>query len=120
MTRIATRCFGVTALLSAVVLSSAAFAGDMSMDEKFKQMDTDGDGRISAAEHAAGAQKMFAKMDSNHDGGITAAEMEAGHKMMMKDHSNANGMKHADMKHDDMKPADPMPRDMPKDTDGDN
>ena len=125
MTRRATRCFGVAAVLSTVVLSAAAFAGDRSPDEMFKQMDADGDGRISAAEHAAGASKMFAKMDSNHDGGVTAAEMEAGHKMMMKDHSKADGMKHqdmkhSDMKHDGMKPADPMPKDLPEDTDGGN
>src|SRR5882757_988357 len=46
-------------------------------DTKFKAMDTDGDGRISRAEHAAGAKKMFDAMDANHDGIVTAAEMDA-------------------------------------------
>jgi len=40
-------------------------------------MDANGDGRISRAEHAAGARKMFDKMDANHDGIVTAAEMDA-------------------------------------------
>ena len=56
----------------------------MSAAEKIKEVDTDGDGRLSAAEHAAGSEKMFAKMDTNSDGKITAAEMEAGHDKMMK------------------------------------
>src|SRR6185295_12490502 len=45
-------------------------------------MDTDGDGSISAAEHAAGAKQMFAKMDADGDGIVTAKEMEAAHKDM--------------------------------------
>lgn len=54
-----------------------AFANDA--DNKFKMMDTNGDGSISRAEHAAGAQTMFGKMDANADGIVTAAEMDAGH-----------------------------------------
>jgi Ca2+-binding EF-hand superfamily protein len=54
-----------------------AFAGDG--DAKFKLMDTNGDGSISRAEHAAGAQAMFGKMDANADGIVTVAEMDAGH-----------------------------------------
>ena len=90
MTRIATRGFAATVLLSAVALSGAAFAGDMSAD-KIKKMDTNGDGRLSAAEHEAGARKMFTMMDSNKDGSVTVAEMDASHKMMKKDHSKMKG-----------------------------
>ena len=50
----------------------AAFANDSAT--KFKSMDTDGDGRISRAEHAAGARMMFDKMDTNHDGIVTQQE----------------------------------------------
>ncbi|HEY9252995.1 MAG TPA: hypothetical protein VIP30_00495 [Stenotrophomonas sp.] len=46
-------------------------------EDKFKQMDSNGDGSISSAEHTAGAQKMFTAMDTNKDGSVTAAEMEA-------------------------------------------
>jgi Ca2+-binding EF-hand superfamily protein len=39
----------------------------------------EGDGKVSADEHAAGAKKMFEMMDSDKDGKVTAAEMEASH-----------------------------------------
>jgi Ca2+-binding EF-hand superfamily protein len=58
---------------------------EMSAAEKIKVIDTDGDGKISAAEHAAGSEKMFDKMDANHDGFLSKEEMEEGHKMMKKD-----------------------------------
>lgn len=57
------------------LLSLPAFANDD--DDKFKMMDTNGDGKITRAEHAAGAQAMFGKMDANADGNVTAAEMDA-------------------------------------------
>lgn len=56
----------------------------MSAADKIKEVDTDGDGRLSAAEHAAGSQQMFARMDANSDGKITEAEMQAGHDKAMK------------------------------------
>lgn len=63
----------------ALVALPAAFANKdhLSADEKFNQMDTDGDGQISRAEHAVGAQQMFARMDANHDGIVTFDEMDA-------------------------------------------
>ena len=54
----------------------AAFAGPDG-DKHFKMMDTDGDGKISRAEHAAVAKQMFDQCDANHDGIVTAAEMDA-------------------------------------------
>lgn len=60
----------------------------MSAADKIKEIDTDGDGRISSAEHAAGSQKMFGKMDANGDGMLTAAEMQAGRDKAMKHSSN--------------------------------
>jgi len=48
----------------------------------FKMMDSNGDGQISAEEHAAAAAKRFARMDSNGDGMVTKAEMKAHHKAM--------------------------------------
>lgn len=59
----------------------------MSSADKIKEIDTDGDGRLSAAEHAAGSAKMFARMDADGDGKVTAAEMQAGHDKVMKDHA---------------------------------
>ncbi|HYG06169.1 MAG TPA: hypothetical protein VD865_07115 [Stenotrophomonas sp.] len=54
----------------------------MSSADKIKEIDSDGDGRLSAAEHAAGTQQMFAKLDANADGKLTEAEMQAGHDAM--------------------------------------
>jgi len=51
-------------------------------DDKFKMMDTDGDGKISRDEYAAGSKKMFDKMDADKNGKVTAAEMEAHHQQM--------------------------------------
>jgi Ca2+-binding EF-hand superfamily protein len=45
-------------------------------------MDTNGDGKISPAEHAAGAARMFEAMDANKDGKVTAAEMDAAHEQV--------------------------------------
>ena len=54
----------------------AAFAGH-DADKHFKKMDTNGDGKITAAEHTAGAKQMFTQCDANHDGVVTAVEMDA-------------------------------------------
>ena len=63
-------------------LATGAYAGGGSGQAEVKMMDTDGDGSISAAEHAAGAKKMFEMMDADGDGIVTAKEMEAAHKDM--------------------------------------
>jgi len=48
-------------------------------DAMFQMMDTNGDGKISAEEHAAAAKKMFETMDADKNGQVTAAEMDAAH-----------------------------------------
>ena len=75
-------------IMGGLALASAAWAHD----DKFKTMDSNGDGKITAAEHAAGAKAMFDRMDANHDGNVTAAEMDAGHAMMDRD-DDMHGMK---------------------------
>ena len=60
-----------------------ADATEMSAAEKIKVIDTDGDGKLTAEEHAAGSKMMFDKMDTNHDGYLTRAEMTAGHAKLM-------------------------------------
>jgi Ca2+-binding EF-hand superfamily protein len=46
-------------------------------EQHFKMMDANGDGKVSRAEHAAGAKKMFQQCDANRDGIVTAKEMDA-------------------------------------------
>lgn len=70
----------------ALVAMPFAFAGHHEgknpQEAMFKAMDSSGDGKISRAEHAAGAKKVFAEMDANKDGKVTAAEMTAAHAKM--------------------------------------
>lgn len=50
--------------------------------ERFKKLDTDGDGRVSAAEAKANAPRMaehFTQLDANGDGFVTPEEMKAAH-----------------------------------------
>ena len=56
---------------------------EMSAADKIKVVDTDGDGVLTAEEHAEGSTTMFAKMDTDTDGLLTAKEMEAGHTKLM-------------------------------------
>ena len=57
---------------------------DMSSAEKIKVIDTDGDGILTAEEHAAGSRAMFEKMDTDKDGFLTKDELAAGHAQMLK------------------------------------
>ena len=72
---------GLLLALCGLALSPAAFAQKHDMHA---MMDSDGNGAISAAEHAAAAQKMFAKADANGDGSVGADEMKAMHQQMME------------------------------------
>lgn len=60
---------------------------DMSSADKIKVVDTNGDGVLTAEEHAAGSKKMFDKMDADKDGFLTEAEVVAGHAKMMTKHA---------------------------------
>ena len=68
-------------LVGLVGLWASAFAAghDPAKGGKLAMMDSDGDGQVSSAEHAAAAKKMFVDMDSDMDGQVTAAEMDAAH-----------------------------------------
>ena len=73
-------------IAGSVALAASAYAGDESKygsgNAELQMIDTDGDGSVSPAEHAAGAKKMFEKMDADGDGIVTAQEMSAAHKDM--------------------------------------
>lgn len=57
---------------------------DMSSAEKFKVIDTNGDGILTAEEHAAGSRAMFEKMNTDKNGLLTKDELAAGHAQMLK------------------------------------
>ena len=65
----------IVACSLAICALPAAFAGPGG-DKHFKKMDTNADGKISRAEHAAGAKQMFTECDANRDGLVTATEMQ--------------------------------------------
>ena len=67
------------AAVACCTVMAAAWANDP--DDKFRKMDTNGDGAVSASEHAAGARTMFTQMDANGDGRVSGAEMDAKHAM---------------------------------------
>ncbi|MBB6094433.1 hypothetical protein HNQ60_003314 [Povalibacter uvarum] len=78
-----------SATAACVVCSSLAFtvfADDKpasSGEEEMKLMDESRDGRITSAEHAAGARQLFLKMDTDHDGIVTEGEMQIAQKTML-------------------------------------
>ena len=67
--------FLAVALAGAVTVLAPARAADTGA--MFAQMDADGDGRVTAQEHALGARRMFLAMDADKDGRVSAAEMTA-------------------------------------------
>lgn len=67
------------------ILCGVAVAGG-GKDDKMSMMDKDGDGKVTAMEHADGAKMMFGKIDTDKDGQVTAAEMDAAHASMAKEH----------------------------------
>ena len=69
----------IAALALWTTTSFAANAGPPALSS-FEGMDTNRDGRVSAAEHSAATQKMFAKMDRDGNGRVTAQEMDAAHE----------------------------------------
>ncbi len=52
--------------------------------DRLKAFDADGDGVLTADEHAKGAADMFAAMDTNKDGFLTTAEFTPGHARGLK------------------------------------
>ena len=57
-------------------------------EDKLSMMDKDGDGQVSATEHADGAKMMFSKMAEAGDGAVPREEMDASYGMKGHGHSN--------------------------------
>jgi len=80
-----------TALIAGASIATASAHEDGDKAGKkghhmFQKMDTNGDGKISAAEHAAMAANWFKKMDTNSDGFVSKKEMQKHHKKMKGKH----------------------------------
>ena len=71
-------------LCAGLALAPAAFAADDTAAAQIKAMDIDGDGMVSANEHAAYATTQFQAMDADHDGQVTVAEMDTWRKAQIK------------------------------------
>ena len=82
-------CFSSAAVLAADPKGQPALS-------EFDGVDTNRDGRVSAAEHAAAAKKMFRAMDANRDGKVTAAEMDAAYSKVTGNKADQSGMSGAD------------------------
>ena len=74
----------VVAILGGLLAADGAWAGGNPAD-KFKSMDTNGDGMISSSEQAANAQARFAKLDANGDGNLTEPELAAARTAMAEE-----------------------------------
>jgi len=75
-------CAAAGGLIVSTASLAEGQAGQQSANAELKMMDTNQDGKVSAAEHAAGAKKMFEMMDADKDGKVTVAEMDAAHAQM--------------------------------------
>jgi Ca2+-binding EF-hand superfamily protein len=66
------------AAAAALLFASAATLAQDSRAEYLQRFDTDGDGRVSAAEYVAYMSQGFRNMDSNGDGIIDTDELPGG------------------------------------------
>lgn len=76
--------FAASALTLPVFAENGPAKGAGEKHHKFKDADTDGDGKLSPAEFAAGfpkgdPEKRFATADTNNDGFLTREELKAAH-----------------------------------------
>jgi hypothetical protein len=78
----------VPVAIASIICGIAVAGGDKT--DHMKMMDANGDGKVTATEHADCANKMFTKMDTNKDARVTAAEMDAA-QPYMKSHQDKSG-----------------------------
>lgn len=64
-------------------ITGQAGTDGMSAAEKIKVVDGDGDGTLTAAEHAAAAKAMFEKLDRNKDLRLTRREYNLGNEKLL-------------------------------------
>jgi len=62
---------------SGLILAAGLPAFGSEAEDMFKRMDTDGNGKVTAVEHAQFSENQFKQTDTNYDGQVSAAECEA-------------------------------------------
>ncbi len=68
----------VTKMIFGIVVSGSLMIGALQAQQAvdpIQALDRDGDNKVSAAEHAAGAQNMFERFDTDQDGILTLDEL---------------------------------------------
>lgn len=86
----------VAAVSAACALVTTATVASLPADAEFSGMDTNGDGMITATEHADATTRMFKTMDANADGKVTAREMTAAHAKVVGKKAAPGEMSSAD------------------------
>src|ERR1044071_3739728 len=71
-------------LTKVYALDAEQAVADATAADIMQQYDTNNDGRMSAAEHAAGDEALFVRLDTNHDGWLSQTECEGGAKLLKK------------------------------------
>jgi Ca2+-binding EF-hand superfamily protein len=64
-------------VISGLLLAAAAPLVGSEAEDMFKRMDADGNGQVTAVEHAQFAENKFKQSDTNYDGQVSAAECNA-------------------------------------------
>jgi len=64
-------------LVSGLVLAAGSPLIGSEAEDMFKRMDADGNGQVTAVEHAQFAENKFKQSDTNYDGQVSAAECTA-------------------------------------------
>ena len=67
----------VNAVASHLPSSKAATEAAPLVEHLAKRVDTNHDGKVTSAEHAAFAETMFNETDADHDGSVSAAECDS-------------------------------------------
>lgn len=84
--------FRTTSLVAALLAAGAAVAAPRG--DTFERIDTDKDGAISQAEHAAHHAEMTAGLDANNDGQVTFEEAQAHRERQREERMRARFAKH--------------------------
>jgi hypothetical protein len=79
---------------------TAAVPVDTPLARLLRQLDRDGDGRVSRDEHAGITRTTFDAMDADHDGYVTVAEMDAVRRNLYGDGRSATQIASLDRDHD--------------------